>query len=162
MYWKNSAGTTAIKMKGKGKDKETPTPQKWARGYDSDSDNRSNNLSSNSNGMEEDANLDDSDCEEQEDPNRDQTSQEYCPRNTKDKAMARIFVRFFCLMTTNACPIVVSYGVLSLNKLADFKEERWKDTFIQLQKQHLCPDGMGRAMVLLLPQQDCICCATLT
>ena len=101
----------------------------------------------------------DEDEEPEEDPSTGQHGKEYRPKTDTGKAMAKMFVRFCQLSRANARAIVVFFGVSSSNKLADFLEEHWKDTFAQWQKRHPCPDGTERAMVLSPPQQDRIRCA---
>ena len=76
------------------------------------------------------------------------------PRTEGGKAMAKMLWKFCRLTKADANAIIVYFRVYSENRLAEFQEAHWKDTFTQWQKRHTCPDGTERAMVLLLPQQD--------
>ena len=62
----------------------------------------------------------------------------------KGQAKARMFVRFCRLTKTNAHDIIIYYSVSSLNKLADFQEGLWKNTFTQWEKWHMCLDVTTR------------------
>ena len=87
-----------------------------------------------------------------------QIGKAYVPKTEKGKEMARMLVSFCCLSKSSANTIVVYFGVSTMDTLADFCEEHWKDTFIQWQKHHTCPDGLERVLVLSQPQQDRIRC----
>jgi hypothetical protein len=87
------------------------------------------------------------------------TGKYYVPQTPKGKEMAKMFCRFCNLPAKDAGAIVVYFGVCSVERLAAFKQDNWKDTFAQWQKRHPNRDGSDRAMVLLLPQQDRIRCA---
>ena len=97
--------------------------------------------------------------DEQEDPSDGQAGRTYTPRTEGGKAMAKMLRKFCRLTKADANAIVVYFGVYSENRLAEFQEAHWKDTFAQWQKRHTCPDGTERAMVLSPPQQDRIRCA---
>ena len=84
--------------------------------------------------------------------------EEICPKK-KGKEMARMCVNFCHLSKSSANTIVVYFGVSTMDKLADFCEEYWKDTFIHWQKCHTCLNELEWALVLSLPQQDRIWCA---
>ena len=74
-----------------------------------------------------------------------QTKKEYTPKTKKGKAMARMLVSFCCLSKSSAKTIVVYFGMSTMDKLADFHEDHWKDTFVQWQKCYTCSDGSEQA-----------------
>ena len=88
----------------------------------------------------------------------EQTRKEYTPKTKKAKEMARMLISFCRLSKSSANTIVVYFGVSTMDKLADFHKEHWKDTFVQWQKCHTCPNGSEQALVLSPPQQDRIRC----
>ena len=47
------------------------------------------------------------------------------------RRLERMLVSFCCLSKSSANTIVVYIGVSMMNKLADSREEHWKNTFIQ-------------------------------
>ena len=96
---------------------------------------------------------------EDEDPTVGHAGKEYTPRTTKGREMAQMFRDFCGLPRSHANAIVVYFGVYTMDILAEFREEHWKDTFTNWQKRHPCPDGTERAMVLNPPHQDRIKCA---
>lgn len=111
-------------------------------------------------GSDEDNNADDMDVdpnkEEPEDPSDRQAGKTYKARTEGGKAMAKMLRNLCRLTKADAHAIVVYFGVYGENRLAEFQESHWKDTFAQWQKRQMCPDGKERAMVLSPPQQDCI------
>ena len=92
--------------------------------------------------------------EEQEDLSDGQAGKTYMPRTEGGKAMAKMQRKFCPLTKADTNAIVVYFGVYSENRLAEFQEAHWKDTFTQWQKRHTCPDSTKWVMALLLPQQD--------
>ena len=109
-------------------------------------------------GDREDVNEEDPKESGEEDPVSGQTGKEYVSKTKEGKEMARMLVSFCHLSKSSANTIVVYFGVSTMDKLADFREEHWKDTFVQWQKCHTCPDGLEQVLVLSPPQQDRIRC----
>lgn len=91
-------------------------------------------------------------------PMDSQTGKDYTPKTTKGKEMANMLVSFCHLSKSSTNSIMVYVGVSTMDKLAEFCAEHWKDTFIQWQKCHTCPDGTESAIVLSPSQQDRIWC----
>ena len=60
------------------------------------------------------------------------------PKTERGKEMATMLVSFCHLSKSSANTIVVNFGVSTMDKLADFREEHWKDTFI-LSRCSYCP-----------------------
>ncbi len=111
-----------------------------------------------SNDHEDNKDEEDSKESKEEDPVSGQTGKEYVPKTKKGKEIARMFMNFCRLSKSSANTIVVYFGVSTMDKLADFPEEHWKDTFVQWQKHHICPNGLERALVLSLLPEDRIRC----
>lgn len=97
--------------------------------------------------------------EEPEDLSEGQAGRTYKARTEGGKAMAKMLKNFCRLTEADAHAIIVFFGMYCEKRLAKFQESHWKDTFAQWQKQHMCPDGTERAMVLSPLQQDRIRCA---
>ena len=66
----------------------------------------------------------------EDDPVSSHTGKEYVPKTKKGKEIARMLVSFCRLSKSIANTIVVYFGVSTMDKLADFHEEHWKDTFL--------------------------------
>lgn len=111
-----------------------------------DGDPNDSESESDSDNMEEDNEED-----PEEDPSSGQWAKEYRPKTDSGKAMENMFIHFCQLSCTNARTIVVYFGISSSNKLDDFQEAHWKDTFTQWQKRHPCHNGADRERVLLPP-----------
>ena len=71
---------------------------------------------------------------EDEDPTVGHAGKEYTPRTTKGREMAQMFRDFCGLPRSHANAIVVYFGVYTMDILAEFREEHWKDTFTNWQK----------------------------
>jgi hypothetical protein len=90
---------------------------------------------------DEDSEMEDADEDPVEDPENVGTGKYYEPQTPNGKAMAKMF-RWFCnLPAKDANTIVVYFGVYSVELLAAFQQDHWKDTFTQWQKQYLNRDG---------------------
>ncbi len=81
--------------------------------------------------------MEDMDGDPVEDPENAGTGKYYVPQTPKGKAMAKMFCRFCDLPAKDANAIVVYFGICTVEHLAAFQEDHWKDTFTQWQKQHL-------------------------
>lgn len=68
-----------------------------------------------------------------EDPVEGQDENEYTPKTHKGKEMQNMFTSFCHLSKPNVIAISVYFGMSRLDKLSDFCEGHWKDTFIQWQ-----------------------------
>ena len=71
---------------------------------------------------------------EDEDPLEGQNGRDYVPRTAKGQQMAQMLIDFCGLSKSNANTIVVYFGVSTMDKLANFHEEHWQNTFVQWQK----------------------------
>ncbi len=71
-----------------------------------------------------------------------QTRMEYTTKTGKGREKVRMLVSFCCLSKSSANTIVVYCGVSMMDKLAEFHEENWKDTFIQWKKCCTCSNGL--------------------
>ena len=71
-----------------------------------------------------------------------QTGKEYTLKTEQGKEMARMLVSFCCLSNSSDNTIVVYFDVSTIDKLADFYKEHWKNMFVQWQKHRICPNGL--------------------
>ena len=76
--------------------------------------------------MDEDTNK-----EEPEDSSIGQLRKTYKARTELGKAMVKMQRHFCQLLKANANAIVVYFGTYGKNKLANFQQMHWKDTFSQ-------------------------------
>ena len=66
----------------------------------------------------------------EEDPMNSQTGKDYTPKTVKGKEMASMHDSFCRHPKSTTVTIVVYFGVSTINVLADFHEEHWKETFV--------------------------------
>jgi hypothetical protein len=98
--------------------------------------------------------MEDKDAEPVKDPENAGTHKYYKPQTPNGKIMAKMFCQFCDLPMKEANAIVVYFGVCTIKHLAAFKQDHWKENFVQWQKRHPNRDGMYQVMDLSPLQQD--------